>query len=409
MPADRPLKVLLKTPFSQYSGYGNDGFGLLRALHEWGCDVYPQPVWVDVPIPRDLLGLFSKTLTGPFDLTINHWDPAHLEITREAREMCRVAVAWTMWEFSGGPGRDGKGVSGLVPHCDRRSSLRRRLKFFDMVLGYDQVSVEAFRDFTPRHVKLGALQGGYEARDWKPVERDWFGERFQFAMHGALNARKQPWLAIEAFNQLKFEKGEEFAGATFALHTSMPGDIFPELNTPFAPQRIKVFVESFDKPTLDDFYAQAHCLLAPSRGEGKNLPALEFMTTGGVVAATNYAGHTQWIGGDYAYPLEYELTPTFPDKPWGAHDAKVSLEHLKETIWHIYTHRGEAKRKAELAAEVIPKMCDWPVVLENFFRRIRDEVQGPGPQVYDQAMACRRQPEEERRLLSPAGPGWSRR
>jgi glycosyltransferase involved in cell wall biosynthesis len=417
----RPLRVLVKTPFSQYSGYGMDGFGLVRALHEWGCDVYPQPTWVDVPIPRDLLPLFGKTLIGPFDLTINHWDPAHLFITREAREMTRVAVAWTMWEFSGGPGKSGEGpVSGLVPHCEmledeeedkngkKTLGLKSRLQWFDMVLGYDQVSIDALQPYVPEQVKLGILQGGYDHRQWHRAERDWFGDRFQFIMHGALNARKQPWLAIEAFQALKFEKPEEFAGARLALHTSAPGTLFPELNVPFEEHGIRVFVDSLDKPALDQFYAAGHCLLAPSRGEGKNLPALEFMTTGGVVAATDYGGHKQWLSGDWAYPLYYTLMPTFADKPWAAHDARVPLEHLKETMWHIYTHRAEAKKKAELAQQMIPKICDWPVVLEGLFTRIKDEVTGPGPAIYDQAMACRRTEEEDVKAGILAPDGWHR-
>lgn len=117
--ADTRLKVLVKSPFSGYSGYGNDGFGLLRALHNWGCDVYPQPTWVDVPIPKDLLPLFGKTLQAPFDLLINHWDPQHLFITREARQCARVAVGWTMWEFSPPP-------PGAVKPCKVHAALGLR-------------------------------------------------------------------------------------------------------------------------------------------------------------------------------------------------------------------------------------------------------------------------------------------
>jgi glycosyltransferase involved in cell wall biosynthesis len=393
MPADRPLKVLIKSPFSDYSGYGRDGYGLARALARWGCDVYLQPMWLDTPVPRDLLPLFAKELRAPFDLLINHWDPEHLFITPEARQCARVAVAWTMWEFAGGPGKDGKGISGLVPHCGLRSTLRKRLRWYDMVLGYDPVSLAALEPYIPAKVHRGVLQGGFDAAEWKKTERDWAGERFGFIMHGALNDRKQPWLAIQAFNELKFEKGAEFEGATFALHTNAPGKLFPELNEPLAAQKIRIFVDAFDRPTLDDFYASAHCLLAPSRGEGKNLPALEFQSTGGVVAATNFGGHTMWLNGDYAYPLDYTLAPTFPAKPWAAHDARVSVEHLKEVIWHIYTHRGEARQKGELAARIIPQMCDWSVVVENLFRRIGDQVTGPGPEVAAQAFACRREPE----------------
>jgi glycosyltransferase involved in cell wall biosynthesis len=298
-----------------------------------------------------------------------------------------------MWEFAGGPGKDGRGVSGLVPHCEQRSKLRGRLKWFDMVLGYDPVSLAALEPYIPPKVHRGILQGGFDAGEWKRTERDWFSERFGFIMHGALNDRKQPWLAIQAFQELKFEKGADFAGATLALHTNAPGKLFPELNEPFRNSKIRVFVDAFDKPTLDEFYASAHCLLAPSRGEGKNLPALEFMTTGGVVAATNFGGHTMWMNGDYAYPLDYELAPTFPGRPWAAHDARVSTEHLKEVIWHIYTHRAEAREKGSLAARTIPQMCDWQTVIEDLFRRVGDQVTGPGPEVAAQAFACRREPE----------------
>lgn len=389
-------------------------------------------MWLDVPIPRDLLPLFGRELVGPFDLLINHWDPGHLVITREARAMSRVAVGWSMWEFASpadGPGsgtgtdrlpcppQDGTlpvtipagRVSGLVPMCEDRDKLRESWQWFDLVLGYDEVSAAAFETYLAPHVKSGVLQGGYDSRAWKRTERHWFGERFGFIMHGALNNRKQPWVAIEAFTALKHEQ-PGFAGATLALHTSAPGLIFPELNGPFEDLRIRVFVEAFSKATLDDFYASAHCLLAPSRGEGKNLPALEFQTTGGVVAATNFGGHKQWLSGDWAYPLDYTLTPTFEAYPWAAHDAKVSVAEMKRVMWDIYTNRAEARRKAGLAAEMIPKMCDWPVVLENLFRRIRDTVtdRGVGPQVYDLAMGCRREAEAEGQpLLAPGG--WGRR
>jgi glycosyltransferase involved in cell wall biosynthesis len=430
MTQQRPLKVLVKSPFSIFTGYGNDGFSLVRALHRWGCDVYVQPTWTDVPIPRDLLPLFGKELRGPFDLLINHWDPGHLMVSREARQSARVAVAWTMWEFSGSPEGaiepckvhkqerpnemglpdcpDCKPVkhSGLYPHCENLddkvdddgtvhpTGVASRLQWFDMVLGYDSVSLAALEPYLRPGQYGGVLQGGYESADWPYIERDWHGEHFQFAAHGALGSRKAPWTLIEAFQKLKFEKGDAFAPARLAMHTNAPGALFPELNGPLGEHGIRIFVDNWDLPTLREFYGAAHCLVCPSRGEGKNLPALEFMTTGGVVAATNYAGHTQWLSSDWAYPLDYKLGPTFEDKPWAAQDAKVSVDHLADVMWHIYTHRDEARQKAMRAREVIPKMCDWEVVVEALFRRVRDEVPGPGPQVYDIAMGCHVEREE---------------
>jgi hypothetical protein len=215
-------------------------------------------------------------------------------------------------------------------------------------------------------------------------------------MHGALNNRKAPYTTVEAWHKLKHEKGDAFAGARLALHTSAPGVIFPELNGALAHVGARVFVSTLDTAALKDLYAASHCLLTPSRGEGKNIPALEFGSTAGAVAATNYGGHTQWLGQDWAYPLDYTLGATFGDCPWGAHDAKVSVDHLADVIWHIYTHREEARGKGLRAAEMFPKMCDWSVVVENLFRRVRDTVtsNNVGPQVYDKAMACRRQGED---------------
>ena len=402
MGGSRPLKVIVKSPFSQFSGYGMDGFGIIRALHRWGCEVYAQPTWLDVPIPRDLMPIFGRELRGPFDLLINHWDPGHLFITREAREFCRVAVAWTMWEFAPAPGSTGRQHTGIAGFRGAgASTMRKRLQWFDLVLGYDDVSLAALEPYLRRSVHRGVLQGGFDSGEWKVAERDWTGDRFGFIMHGALNDRKEPWIAIQAFNELKFEHGSEFEGATLALHTNAPGNLFPELNVPFEAQKIRIFVDAFDRRTLEEFYAAGHCLLAPSRGEGKNLPALEMMATGGTVAATNFGGHTQWMNADYAYPLGYELTPMFPDKPWAAHYARVPVEHMKEVIWHIWTHRAEARQKGELASRIIPQMCDWQAVIERLFRRIGDQVTGPGPEIAAQAFACRR--EEERGLPMPDG------
>ena len=127
----------------------------------WGADVYPQPVWLDVPIPPDLLPLFGKTLEGPFDLTINHWDPAHLEITRQGREATRLAVAWTMWEIVPGPVRREVRTAPALARAGPRC--RKHLRWFDAVLGYSDVTMQALDPYIPRAVHRGVLQGGFEA------------------------------------------------------------------------------------------------------------------------------------------------------------------------------------------------------------------------------------------------------
>lgn len=280
------------------------------------------------------------------------------------------------------------GNSDAKPLAHRVSSYARRMGRFDLNLMYDQVAIDAWRQYGPKRSVYGILQGGYEAADWKYYpERDWFGDRFMFIMHGQLHNRKAPYVTIQAFNELKHEKKDDFAGARLGLHTTIgdPLVVFGHLIP-----GMKVWHEMWEKEVLEEFYHAAHVLVAPSRGEGKNLPALEMMTTGGAVAATNWGGHTQWIHPEYAYPLDYTLTPTEPAYPDGAHDAKVTTETMKEFMWHAYTHREEVKRKAELAAQTIPKMCDWSVVIERFFDRVRDLVPDRGEKLWVKAQQCRR-------------------
>lgn len=417
------MRVIVKSPFSIFAGYGQDGYGMVRALDRWGCDVYVQPQWQDVPIPRDILHLWTKQLEGPYDLVINHWDPANLNMRSDARSMTRCAVAWTMWEFAPAPGPvtmtrqvqgdDGEMVteeyldepkSGLIPHCghledkEGEPGLSKRLELFDLVLGYDSVTMASLEPYIPEHVGRAILQGGYESREWKQEKRDWHTPTdFTYLMHGALNSRKVPWTVVEAWVQLCQERPEFVKGAKLMCHTLVPG-LFPEMNEIYKDKRLRVLMEPLTHEELQQFYANGHVLLTPSRGEGKNLPALEFMTTGGVVAATNFGGHTQWLNDAYAYPLDYDLRPTFAQRPDAAHDAKVSVQTVKDAIWHIYTHRDEAREKAELAAQTIPKMCDWEVVVEKLFERIRDNCPFNGELIWSMAQEARRDKQKTVRL-----------
>ena len=226
-----------------------------------------------MPVPPDLLPLFGKTLEGPFDLTICHWDPPHLEITRQAREMTRLAVAWTMWE-----------MSSLYPHCEGvdavtvedlerqragsaagglRESLPRgrveHLRWFDAVLGYSDVTMQAMSPHIPETVRRGVLQGGFEASEWKYMERDWHGDRFMFMCHGALNRRKEPFLLLQAFLELCDEYPQFREHARLAFHTTVPG-VFPEMNGIYerAGVGVRVYLEAWDRPVLEQFYAASH-------------------------------------------------------------------------------------------------------------------------------------------------------
>lgn len=353
------MRVLVRTALNPYSGYGNDGLGILTALMNAGIDTYVEPTYVAPPLPAFIAPLLTKRLEAPFDLLIHHADPANLGISPEARRACKATVAWSMWEYSS------------LDNLPGRSTLRKRLRDYDLVLGYDQVSTGAFAKYVS--TQAGTLQGGFWPDDW-PVStlRDWNSDRFGFCMVGQLGPRKDPFVAINAFKELKEEHPEEFAPAELHLKTNIPG--LHQAMEQWVP-KLRVHYAVWPTDVLREFYHTQHVLLAPSRGEGKNVPALEFMATGGPVIATNWGGHTQWLSSSVGYPLNYDLRPIDEGHPH-CRNARADVAHLKALMLTAFRDRAEARRKGEFAAKLIPDMCSWDAVLRRLFDRLADTVPG---------------------------------
>lgn len=350
------LKVLYRGAMSRFSGYGNDGIDLVRALMASGADVYLQPSHVDAPLPADVAQLLTKPLEAPFDLYLHHADPGSLGLEEHERKCAKVTVAWTMWEYSSFDNLKGK------------TRLAKTLSSYDLVLSYDQVCAEALAPHVQRKDSpvVAVLQGGFNAENWKPIKRDWNSERFGFCMVGQLHERKDPFVAIQAFQELKEEHPDEFEPAELHLKTNIPG-LHPLLETTVPKLRIHYAV--WPASLLKDFYAAQHVLLAPSRGEGKNLPALEFQATGGAVIATNWGGMSSWLSDQYAYPLDYVLREINAGVP-NCLNARASKDHLKELMLHTFRNRDEVRRKGELASQVIPSTMDWQRVVERLFLKL---------------------------------------
>jgi glycosyltransferase involved in cell wall biosynthesis len=364
---DAPLKVLVKAPYSRYSGYGSDGIDMTLALARKGLNVFMQPTFVQPPLPQACANLLTKHLEAPFDLVIIHVDPDALEASEEQKTACDVIIGWSMWEFS------------ALSNAEGKDTFTERLEHFDALLGYSDTSVDSFTPYLPKHVRIGELQGGFEPKLWPFMQRDWDSPRFSFIMNGQLSERKCPWTAIQAFQELKDEYPEEFEPAEFHIHSTTAyvppiiGECIPKL---------RVHYETFDQEEMLEFYRSGHVLLAPSRGEGKNLPALEMLSTGGSVIYSDISGHKSWGSPVYAYPLECKKVPIDavrigPDCLWGA----PNKDHLKELMLHCFRNRDEVKEKGELGAKLIPGLRSWDSVIDSFFNQLPELVPGKGAEI----------------------------
>lgn len=341
------VKVLVKSAVSPYSGYGQDGIGLCKALLNWGADVYLQPPHVSAPLPPEIAMLLTKRLEAPFDLAIVHQDPLQIECSKALASAAKVTVGWTMWEWD-----------RLFNTWQKEIEFKRNFEGFGALIAYDANTANAMAEHTDNQILT--LQGGYEPGDYPPMHRKWDGP-FRFCMQGALHARKGTFYSIEAFKELKDEYPEEFADAELHLKTVDPG-LHPAMEQ-WCPG-LKIYHEVWTHEKLLSFYRDMHVMLCPSLGEGKNLPALQFLSTGGPVIATNWGGHTGWLSDQYAYPLNYELEL---NKDYGASQAKPDKAHLKELMLRVYRNRGEAREKGTQGARTIPLMCSWDSILPRLF------------------------------------------
>lgn len=368
------MKVLLRSPLSTYSGYGNDGLGIIQALLRRGCDVYLQPTHIDAPVPQNVANLLTKELKAPFDLYLTHTDPMIMNCQDEIVPHVGVSVGWSMWEFSN---------YGNMAKSSRET-LRERMKNFDMFVGYSDIDPDCMRPYYDGPIVV--QQGGFDPSQWGPIiDRDWDCREFYMFMIGVLSERKDPFRAIEAFRLARSQDPEFWRWARLSLKTTAPGlhhkieDLFrdtdPETSQEFSS--LRVFYDIWPTKLVQEFYKVQHVLLAPSRGEGKNMPALEFMSTGGAVIATNWAGHVQWLNPEYSYPLGYTLEPV-SEKYRKTLNARASVEHLAELMLHTFHNRAEVRQKGRLASEVIPKSHSWDMAIDKLFMKIRDTLPEKG-------------------------------
>jgi len=335
----------MQAPLGQTSGYHRDGLGLVRAFNKSGAYVTIQPSDVVTPIPEDISKVLTHEPDYPFDLFVNHLNPHTLKIPEDIKDVAWKKVAWTMWEWdSFGPNTE------LV---------RKNLEGYDLVLGYDDTSVQALKA-TGTDVPVRKLQGGYEPDVWadddgKMPERDWFAEEFVFVIAGELTPRKNPYVLCKALNQL-WEEGYKFKlimknKFDFQLPARME-EAYPFLT-----------IENGTWPVhkMRELYESAHCYVAPSQGEGKNLPAIESGTTGCALILSDVAGHREWGHPEFA---------TFVGGTWNNYDAgcgclNVDVVELREACRDLMDNRNKAKQMGRLAHDILPATLSWDSVVRK--------------------------------------------
>jgi len=366
------MRVLMRAGFDRYTGYGNDAIDLARFLERQGVDVIPFPLGILPGLPREFTRLLEKEPGGKRPDVVLQFSPPFDLKPKEFAHLAPKAVGYSMWEKSKLTPDDMLG-HGWVRQLDpEEPELLQHLagewwshgeRTLDLMLVTCQMNVDCFRALDP-DVPLDVLPCGVDTDEWPELDRTFPGEDrpMTFGMCGMLAGRKDPWLMLDAWRELK----EDVVGfdARLELKTNCPG-LHPKIEEVYPD--VKIHDRTWPKHRLREWYSTVDVMVSTSRGEGNNKPSMEFMSTGGTCIATDWSGHQNWLHADVAYPLRGVLRPAFTHRD-DVLDFRGDKEHLKELILHCWRNPAEVRQKGQRAGRFIRQSLSWEVVCARLDR-----------------------------------------
>ena len=348
------IRVALRAPFDQQSGYGRDGLDLALALADGGFDVVPFPTTIMPGLPPQFLALLGKDPTPRPDVVLAFMPPYDMRPSRFARGI--RSIGYTMWErLPMLPDEiDGHGWDAEVVKDPRTP-----LAHLDRLVVTCEMNVQALgplwwggHDGPARSEPVPVIPCGVDGERWPEAERD-RNRPMRFLMVGALGPRKNPFAVLEAWRDVKREHPD--FDATLTLHSTAPG-LHPHAADVYGPD-VTIHTRTVSTDDLVALYHDHDVMLCPSRGEGNNKPPQEFMATGGFVIASDWSGHRNWLHPDanWAIPGQVVDSPLHP----GTRDFEVDPQALRDLIWKAFTERERVRRMGEFSARFIRSSASW--------------------------------------------------
>lgn len=360
------MRMILKAGFDTFTGYGNDGVDMAVALQKAGVDVVVHPTSIRSGLPLPFVKLLQKDPRGRADVALHFAPPSQIR-PGELAGLAPVSVGWSMWERSKltredmRPGWSRPGSRKLWWGKGRNARDGVHKDWLDLMVVTCPDNVDAFKALDPT-VPYAVCPNGIDP-DLFPVMDRAQDRAMVFASVGMLNGRKDPFATLAAW-ELAQELDPGF-DALLVLKTSAVG-LHPKIAERY--RNVMVINEEWERSKLVDFYGNVDVLVSTSRGEGNNKPAMEFMSTGGAVMATNWSGHRNWLHPDWSYPLEGRLEPVSPGSD--VEEFRVNIMQTAETFLHCWRNRQEVRRKGELAAGYVRADLSWEKVIDRLLGHI---------------------------------------
>ncbi len=230
-------------------------------------------------------------------------------------------VVFTMWE------------TDVLP-----ADFRNWLGEYDQVLVPCEHNVELF---SQHHRDVSFVTLGVDRKVWSPRVRP-EGEVFRFAAGGSLWRRKGLDIAVEAFNRLKLHNAELHIKA--APHAQDTPTRNPGPN-------IHLHRNWMTLPETVDWFHQADCYIAASRGEGFGLMPLQAIAAGIPTILSLTTGQTQ-----FAHLATYQIPCGTSKADTTGNWDEPNLHDLMEAMHDAYHNRD---RNNITAKQNAARTADW--------------------------------------------------
>lgn len=360
------MRMLLTSSFDTYTGYGNDAVDMAVQFQKMGIDLVPWPEQIAPGLPKRFTDLLTKNPGGAYDVSLMFAPPFDIHPDRFA-PLGRTAVGWSMWEKTPLIREDMKGHGWKnVGRRERwwskgpRPGVGVKQDWLDLMVVTCPDNVPAFRNLDDG-LPYAVCPNGIDPERFPVVDRSGADRPMTFASVGMLAGRKDPFATLEAWRQAK-EEWPDFGGRLI-LKTSCPG-LHPLIENAYPD--VTIINEVWSQKQLVDFYSHVDVLVSTSRGEGNNKPAMEFMSTGGPVIASDWSGHRNWLHEDTGYPLPGTLVANDA----GVSDFRVDIKATKQAFLDCWDNPSEVLRKGKLSADVIRRNLSWEKVCERFMGHV---------------------------------------
>ncbi len=269
--------ILIRGGISTYTGYGSALCSLADELQNY-LDVALWGIDVSMGLPRSITAILEKPIPNRIELFLDFVTP--FNAYGNFKDI--YSILYSMVEQTG----------------FTKNVIVDDLKKYNKIVVPNPVAKVVFDKATGKDSAIVPL--GIDPRFWSYRRRK-LGNKIRFCTTGYMNKRKGIDIAVKAYKTVRAD-----------YDCSL--DIWNVNNAPMPKEwesitDLKIIEHPTLKTGLREFYYNHDILLAVSRGEGFNMAAVEFLSSGGSVIGTPWAGQAMWLSENFAYPVKYKMIP----------------------------------------------------------------------------------------------------